>query len=277
MFWNFLTPSEPFAPANPGFGKDSASEKSDWNSESYKKFRQNIIFKHPRPILSTKLDAIALLNIAAYFLCYTKNMTNKKLVVSGVDITHARLVELTKLADKARPFYDWIESRFQEVLSRNDSLDEILKTASKGEIHQAILSCYSAANEKNIPFLFDGIGRSYPHAKACYYMFSWLIRDAPQQRLSPLIQRITKISRKSKSDAEIEALAELLFKYRVNVKTFEWKAVREVLIDRLEGSRRSIKGHEKEAIIRTAVLVSIQTFFEKNGNYGTTAKVTIAC
>jgi len=59
-FWNFLTPSEPFAPANPGLGKDSASEKTDWNSESYKNFRQNIIFKHPRPILSTKLDAIAL-------------------------------------------------------------------------------------------------------------------------------------------------------------------------------------------------------------------------
>jgi hypothetical protein len=202
-------------------------------------------------------------------------MTNKKLVVSGIDITHARLVELTKLADKARPFYDWIESRFQEVLSRKDSLDEILRTASKSEIHQAILSCYSAANEKNIPFLFDGIGRSYPHAKACYYMFSWLIRDAPQQRLSPLIQRITKISRKSKSDAEVEALAELFFKYRVNVKTFEWKAVREVLIDRLEGSRRSIKGHEKETIVRTAVLVSIQTFFENNGNYGVYSRVEL--
>ena len=62
-FWNFLTPSEPFAPANPHFGKDSASEKSYWNSESYNNFRQNIIFKHPRLILSTKLDAIALKSI----------------------------------------------------------------------------------------------------------------------------------------------------------------------------------------------------------------------
>jgi len=202
-------------------------------------------------------------------------MTNKKLVVLGVDITHARLVELTKLADKARPFYDWIESRFREELSRSESLDELLRTANKNEILKAIQSCYSAENDRNIPFLFDGIGRSYPHTKACYYMFSWLIRDAPQQRLSPLIQRITKISRKSKNDAEAEALAELLFKYRGNVKTFEWKAVREVLIDRLEGSRRSIKGHEKEAIVRTAVLVSIQTFFEKTGNYGVYSKVEL--
>ncbi len=67
----------------------------------------------------------------------------------------------------------------------------------------------------------------------------------------------------------------MIFKYRGNVKTFEWKAVREVLIDRLEGSRRSIKGHEKETIVRTAVLVSIQTFFEKHGNYGVYSRVEI--
>lgn len=150
-----------------------------------------------------------------------------------------------------------------------------MRTASKNEINKSIVACYSATDEKNIPFLFDGVGRSYPHMKACYYMFSWLIRDAPQQRLSPLIQRITKASKKSKTEAETDALAELLFKYRTNVKTFEWKALREVLIDRLEGSRRSIKGHEKEAIVRTAVLVSIQTFFEKNDNYGVYSKVEL--
>lgn len=199
----------------------------------------------------------------------------KKLIVSGIDITHSRLVELTKLADQAKPFYSWIESRFQKTLSRKISLDEFLRTASKYEIHQGILACYSATGEKNIPFLFDGVGRSYPHTKACYYMFSWLIRDAPQQSLSPLIQRITKISKKSKTEAEADALAELFFKYRDNVKTFEWKAIREVIIDRLEGSRRSIKGHEKETIVRTAVLVSLQTFFEKNGNYGVYSRVEL--
>ncbi len=202
-------------------------------------------------------------------------LMNKKLIISGVDITHSRLVELTKLADQARPFYNWVEARFQKTLSRKSSLDEILRTASKDEIHQAILACYSATGEKNVPFLFDGVGRSYPHAKACYYLFSWLIRDAPQQRLSPLIQRITKASKKRKIEAEVEALAELFFNYRGNVKTFEWKAIREVLIDRLEGSRRSIKGHEKEAIVRIAVLASIQTFFEKNGNYGVYSRVEL--
>ncbi|MBV6449322.1 MAG: hypothetical protein MHPDNHAH_00032 [Anaerolineales bacterium] len=199
----------------------------------------------------------------------------KKLIVSGIDITHSRLVELTKLADQAKPFYNWIESRFQKMLSRKASLDEILRTASKAEIHQSILACYSVTGEKNVPFLFDGVGRSYPHSKACYYMFSWLIRDAPQQRLSPLIQRISKTSKKNKTEVEADALTELFFKYRDNVKTFEWKAIREVLIDRLEGSRRSIKGHEKETIVRTAILVSLQTFFEKNGNYGMYSRVEL--
>jgi hypothetical protein len=200
----------------------------------------------------------------------------KPLIVSGVDITHSRLVELTKLADQAKPFYDWIESRFQKHLSKNASLDEILRTATRDEIKSAILDCYSAEGEPNLPLLFDGVGRSYPHAKACYYIFSWLIRDAPQQRLGPLIQRIVRSWQKGRVESEAEALSALIYKYRSNVKTFAWQAVREVLIDRLEGSRRSIRGHEKETVVRTALLTAIQTFFEENNIYGEYARVEIA-
>jgi hypothetical protein len=31
------------------------------------------------------------------------------LVIAGVDISHIRLVDLAGLADRAKPFYDWIE------------------------------------------------------------------------------------------------------------------------------------------------------------------------
>lgn len=200
----------------------------------------------------------------------------KPLIVSGIDISHSRLVDLTKLADQAKPFYDWIESRFQRHLSRRKSLDEILRTANREEIGSAILDCYSAEGEVNLPLLFDGVGRSYPHSKACYYMFSWLIRDAPQQRLGPLIQRIVRASKQRRVRAEADALSALIYKYRVNVKTFAWQAIREIIIDRLEGSRRSIKGHEKEIVVRTALLTAIQTFFEKNGHYGEYARVELA-
>lgn len=73
----------------------------------------------------------------------------KRLIVSGVDITHARLAELSKLADQARPFYDWLEARFQKRLISRRTLDEILLTASKSEIRAAILDCYAAAAEPN--------------------------------------------------------------------------------------------------------------------------------
>lgn len=144
----------------------------------------------------------------------------EKLLVEKVDISHQRLVELTKLADQAKPFYEWVENIFQNFLSKGDSLDQILKMITKENLKRAIKLCYLTEKSEPPPLLFDGIGRSYSHRKACYYFFSWIIRDAPQQRLAPLIGRIVKQSGLSKAEAEIEALASLICKYRKNVKTF---------------------------------------------------------
>jgi len=198
------------------------------------------------------------------------------LIIDGVDITHSRLVDLTKLADQAKPFYDWVEAQFKSVVSMSQTLDEILQTAKPDEIQAAITHCYSVSRVSNLPLLFDGVGRSYPHNKACYYFFSWIIRDAPQQRLAPLIQRIVKNSGKRRLDAEVEAITKLICKYRADVKTFEWQAIREIIIDRLEGSRRSIKGHEKETIVRTALLMAIQSYYYQNGHYGKFSGIEIA-
>lgn len=193
---------------------------------------------------------------------------NQPLIIAGVDVSHSRLVDLTKLADQALPFYEWIEERFQEVLKSKASFDEILCTAEVDQIRTAMGVCYTSPVNSNLPMLFDGIGRSYSHQKACYYFFSWIIRDAPQQRLGPLIQRITKTSDKRRTEVEIEALTALIIKYRHNVKTFAWSAIREVIIDRLEGSRRSIKGQAKESVVRTALIAAIQNFYQSHNNYG---------
>jgi len=198
------------------------------------------------------------------------------LILEGVDITHSRLVELANLADQAEAFYEWVEYRFQNVFARGETLDQLLRSASRKEIRKAIADCYTAKPAEGLPLLFDGVGRSYQHSKACYYFFSWLIRDAPQQRLSPLIGRMTRNSQRNRTELEIDALAALICKYRSNVKTFSWLAVREVIIDRLEGSRRSLKGHEKEAIVRTALLAAFQTYFAARSDYGIFTGVEIA-
>lgn len=199
----------------------------------------------------------------------------KPLIIEGIDITHSRLVDLTQLADQAAAFYDWATTEFQTVLKRKDSLDQILRTASLNDIKRGIAVCYEASGEDNLPLLFDGVGRTYPHAKACYYFFSWIIRDAPQQRLAPLITRITKMSKRARAEVKVHVLASLICKYRRNVKTFSWEPIREIIIDRLEGSRRSIRGHEKETVVRTALIAAIQGFYKRYSNYGVYAGVQI--
>lgn len=197
------------------------------------------------------------------------------LIIAGVDISHMRLVDLARLADQAKPFYLWVEGRFQAVLSKNVTLEEMIQSSRPEEIKAAIEACYRAKTPEALPFLFDGVGRTYPHSKACYYFFSWLIRDAPQQRLSPLVQRIARNSARPRIEVEIDVLTALITVYRDSLRTFTWEAVREVIIDRLEGSRRSIKGREKETVVRTALIVATQSYYEARKGYGRFAGVEI--
>jgi hypothetical protein len=199
----------------------------------------------------------------------------KKLIVHTVDVTNYRLVELSKLADQAKPFYDWVEKEAKKITGSHRSLNEILLKANKEDLKKIMTSCYKDENGDK-PLLFDGIGRVYNHTKACFYFFAWIVRDAPQQRLSPLIARMRQVERVEKIIAEMDTLAELIFEYKNFVKTFDWLVVREIIIDRLEGSRRSIKGHHLETSVRTALITAIQNYYSIYGNYGIFKKVEIA-
>ena len=199
----------------------------------------------------------------------------KDLIIHKTNIAHYRLIELSKLADQAKPFYDWVEKHAKRVTGSHKSLNEIILNCPREQIERLINACYSdGADEK--PFLFDGIGRVYPHNKACFYFFAWIIRDAPQQRLSPLISRMQKADKVSKLIAETDSLVELIFEYRSIVKSFDWHTVREVVLDRLEGSRRSISGHRVEADVRTSLITAIQYYFSIHGNYGKYKRPEIA-
>ncbi len=198
-----------------------------------------------------------------------------ELIVHQVNITHYRLIELSKIADQAKPFYAWVEKTAKKVTGSHKQLNDILMSANRDDLLSVIHSCYNESDRKR-PLLFDGIGRVYPHAKACFYFFAWMIRDAPQQRLAPLISRMQKLESLEKLVAETDTLVELMIEYRSRVRSFDWLTVREVVIDRLEGSRRSIKGHHGEASVRTALVTAFQNYFSINGNYGKYRKISIA-
>ena len=199
----------------------------------------------------------------------------EEIVVHTINITHARLIALSGLAEQAKPFYDWVERKSKAVTSSHKSLGEILLEASLDEIKRIISACY-ADTQPDKPFLFDGIGRMYPHAKACFYFWAWMIRDAPQQRLKPLIAKMRKAEGISAFIAEVDSLSALIYAYRGIVKSFEWAAMREIVIDRLEGSRRSISGHSQETILRTSLVTALQAYYAAHLHYGKYRDVTIA-
>ncbi|MBS9384784.1 MAG: hypothetical protein HEQ24_11295 [Dolichospermum sp. BR01] len=197
------------------------------------------------------------------------------LIVHQVDVTHFRLIELSRLADQAKPFYDWVEKTAKKVTGYHRELSEILMLTGRDDLTAIVNGCYQEVEEKR-PLLFDGIGRVYPHNKACFFFFAWMIRDAPQQRLAPLISRMRQIEKIDKLVAETDTLVELILEYRSYVKSFSWLTVREVIIDRLEGSRRSIKGHHLESSVRTAIITAFQNYFSIYSNYGKYKKIDIA-
>ncbi len=69
--------------------------------------------------------------------------------------------------------------------------------------------------------------------------------------------------------------AKIVTSYRGLLANFDWTAIREIIVDRLEGSRRAIKGHEKETVVRTSLLAAIQNYFADHENYGTYANAVV--
>lgn len=101
--------------------------------------------------------------------------------------------------------------------------------------------------------LYDGLLRPYSNAKAKWFFLAWLFRDAATQRLEPLLRTVpgdTANDRKAFLLNEIRKFVELLFP---ETGSWEWPAISEVMLARLEGSRRALKGTLFEDIVRRSL------------------------
>jgi len=78
------------------------------------------------------------------------------IIVHQVNIAHYRLVELSKLADHAKPFYDWVEKIARQITGHSKTLSEILLPVDRPQLKQIIQACYSNEHEEK-PLLFDGV------------------------------------------------------------------------------------------------------------------------
>jgi hypothetical protein len=109
--------------------------------------------------------------------------------------------------------------------------------------------------------LYDGLLRPYTNPQARWYFLAWMLRDAPAQRLQPLLADLPGDSltqRKAYLLNKIRRFVEPLFP---NPDSWDWPAISEVMLARLEGSRRALKGTLFEEIVRR----NLRTLFEGQG------------
>ena len=171
-------------------------------------------------------------------------------------IENIRLRELVAVVNDNRAFFDDILSFLES--HGYCSIYAFVDEGDNGKAKQTILAYLE---HKSNAKLYDGLGKPYANAKARWFFLSWLFRDAPAQRLDPLVKQMPGVS-------TVERKAHLLNELRKHVRplfpetaSWEWPALSEVLIARLEGSRRALKGTLFETVVRR----SLAALFDKHG------------
>lgn len=98
--------------------------------------------------------------------------------------------------------------------------------------------------------LYDGLLRPYKYAQARWYFLAWLMRDAPAQRLNPLLSSVPGNNVNERRAYLLNEIRKFVAPLFPKPENWEWAAVAEVMLARLEGSRRALKGTLFEGIIR---------------------------
>lgn len=171
-------------------------------------------------------------------------------------IENVRLRELVAVVGENQSFF---EDFVGFLKSRGfPSLQDFINSDDDAKAIGTISTYLSVESEAR---LFDGLGKPYTNSKARWFFLSWLFRDAPAQRLGPLVRHVqgkTPLQRKANLLNELRKRVGPLFP---NPASWEWPAISEVLIHRLEGSRRALKGTLFEAVVRR-VLVDVFTRYQ---------------
>ena len=160
-------------------------------------------------------------------------------------LQNLRLHELTAIVRENRAFYDEFLRFLQET--GYDSVADFIQDESDQRAAQTITTYL---NRQSTASLYDGLLRPYTNAKAKWFFLAWLLRDAATQRLQPLLKSVpgdTDVERKSYLLNEVRKFVAPLFP---DPESWEWAAVSKVMLARLEGSRRALKGTLFEGIVR---------------------------
>jgi len=167
-----------------------------------------------------------------------------------------RLKELSQIVAVNKAFF----YEFEGFL-KNAGYESVFDFVQEKSDAKAIALIQAYFKTKFKADLLDGIGRPYAQSKAKWLFLGWLFRDAPSQRLQPLVSSIdgkTLVDRQSYLINEVRKFSAPLFPA---TEQWGWPVVSEVMLARLEGSRRAAKGTSFEEIVRTG----LRTLFEQEG------------
>jgi hypothetical protein len=164
-------------------------------------------------------------------------------------VPNLRLGELVGIVNANEPFF-------------NDFV-AYLKSAGYADVHAFVAESSDAKATRTILGfltrdsdcrLYDGLGRPYTDLRRARWSFlAWMFRDAPNQRLQPLLSQIPGAN----ADEQRANLLNLLRKYVAPLfpakEKWTWPVISEVMLARLEGSRRALKGTLFEGVVRTTL------------------------
>jgi len=167
-----------------------------------------------------------------------------KLVVENL-----RLKELILVVNKNKAFYD----EFLTFISRYGYSDirSFVSEEDEEKVSKIVTDYFVEDFENN---LFDGIARPYNQSKSKWFFITWVLRDAPQQRLQPIVSSIKEGSLNEKRTWVINEIRKFVAPLLPDREQWEWPTISEVMLQRLEGSRRALKGGLFEAIVRAQLI-----------------------
>ena len=102
-------------------------------------------------------------------------------------IENIRLKELFAVAEQNKGFFDY----FGHFVTQNSFVDihDFATSSDHDRAGKLILDFLNHPLPDGIQLL-DGIARPYPNDKAKWLFLGWLFRDAPEQRLRPMLKQM---------------------------------------------------------------------------------------
>lgn len=165
--------------------------------------------------------------------------------ISQFVIDNLRLQELVIIVEKNKPFYD----AFLKFLRQFGYADVAAFIHDEdAQAARCAIEIYLANPAGAV--LYDGMGRPYANGKAKWYFLAWILRDAPAQRLEPLLRSIDGSSLEDKKVKLINYLREFVGPLFPGSEKWTWPVISEIMLARLEGSRRALKGTRFESLVR---------------------------